>query len=119
MAVLADGDIPFLWGTYTPEDIAALPPFQGIDLGRVSVISSAMRAMYVEFMRTGSPGADWQAFDRDGWNILWFGEQLEMRPGLLRDEWDLMTGTNVHDISTLADILTANGAAARQQAFRS
>jgi hypothetical protein len=42
-----------------------------------------------------------------------------MRPGLLRDEWDLMTGTNVHDISTLADILTANGAAARQQAFRS
>ncbi len=113
------GDIPFLWGTYTPEDIAALPPFQGIDLGRVSVISAAIRAMYVEFMRTGNPGADWQAFDRDGWNILWFGEQLEMRPGLLRDEWDLMTGTKVHDISTLADILTANGAAARQQAFRS
>jgi len=113
------GDIPFLWGNYTPDDIAMLPPFKGIDLGRVSVVSSAMRSMYAEFMRTGNPGGDWQPFDRDGWNILWFGEQLEMRPGLLRDEWDLMTGTKVHDISTLADILTANGAAARKQAFRS
>lgn len=112
------GDIPFLWGNYTPDDIAVLPPFKGIDVGRVAVVSAAMRSMYAQFMRSGDPGADWLPFDRDGWNVLWFGEQLEVRPGLLRDEWDLMTRTKVGDISTLADILTANGAAARREAFQ-
>jgi hypothetical protein len=47
-----------------------------------------MGELYAAVIRTGQPGAAWPAFDPSTWYVLWFGEQVEARAGLLRAEWD-------------------------------
>jgi para-nitrobenzyl esterase len=85
------GDIPFLWGNYSLDDLAQWPQLVGVDRSQLAAISGAMRDFYARFIHCGDPGPEWPKFDFDSWRVLWFGEYLEVVPGLLRAEWELVT----------------------------
>ena len=50
----------------------------------------------------------------NGWSIEEAGmaqlDRMDVVPGLLRAEWEMMTGTNVSDVVALEAILARNGA---------
>jgi para-nitrobenzyl esterase len=106
------GDIPFLWGNYSLDDLAHWPQLDGVDRSQLAAISGVMRDFYARFIHCGDPGPEWPKFDVDSWRVLWFGEHLEVVPRLLRAEWELVTSTSVPDLVMLEEILTGNASAA-------
>ncbi len=108
------GDMPFLWRNHSERDLAAWPFFEGVsseDIRRhqdtIARVSSEMGELYAAFIRTGQPGAAWPVFDPSTWDVLWFGEQIEVRPGLLRAEWDSYRQLGFDSPRSLEDALLA------------
>jgi para-nitrobenzyl esterase len=64
--------------------------------------------LYASFIRGGDPGAGWPRFDAGDWNVLWFGQQVETRPGLLRPEWETFAGRGFGTVRSVEDALTGN-----------
>jgi para-nitrobenzyl esterase len=119
LRALHTADIPFLWGNYSLDDLAHWPQLDGVDRSQLAAISGAMRDFYGRFIHCGDPGPEWPKFDFDSWQVLSFGEHLEVVPGLLRPEWELVTSTSVTDLVTLEEILARNAnAAAASEASR-
>ena len=67
-----------------------------------------MGELYAAFIRSGQPGPAWPTFDPSTWSVLWFGEQVEVRPGLLRAEWDSYRRLGFHSPRSLEAALVAN-----------
>ncbi|MCU1682022.1 MAG: putative Phenmedipham hydrolase [Amycolatopsis sp.] len=108
------GDIPFLFGNQTDEDLARWPAFDGIDRAELDRVSRAMRDLYGAFIRTGEPGRTWPRYRRDQQAVLWFGREIAARPGLLSAERGVFEDGGVLDVAQLEDVLVRNLRARRQ-----
>lgn len=49
------GDIPFLWGNYTLDDLAHWPQLDDVDRSQLAAISGDMRDFYARFVHCGDP----------------------------------------------------------------
>jgi para-nitrobenzyl esterase len=53
-------ELPFLLGT--DADWAAAPILAGADPGDIDILGRQMRSAWIDFIRTGTPGAAWPRF---------------------------------------------------------
>jgi para-nitrobenzyl esterase len=102
------GDIPFLFGNQTDEDLAGWPTFDGIDRAELARVSREMRDLYGAFIRTGEPGRSWPRYSRGDQTVLWLGHEVAARPGLLSAERGVFRDGGVLDVAGLEDILVRN-----------
>ena len=94
------GNLPFLWLNISPQKLAKLSAFDGIDLGVAQRASEAMVGLYARFLR-GEPLPAWAPFDAEQRQVLWFGEDLRLQPGLLDPELAIMDGLGLTRFSEL------------------
>ncbi|MGW4399066.1 carboxylesterase/lipase family protein [Amycolatopsis nivea] len=102
------GDTPFLFRNYSEADLACWPAFEGIDRARLGRISREMGEHYRRFIHHGEPGEDWARFDESTGNVLWFGEDIRMCPGLLRRQQAAVAAAGIDSVEALDRILVAN-----------
>lgn len=101
------GDMPLIWRNLDEASLRRWPGYDGADPAELERIAAQFGRLYGAFLRDGDPGPDWPAFD-DGHTILWFGTEVEPRPGLLDDEWAIFHAAGLKDVAGLEKLLVAN-----------
>ena len=101
------GDMPLIWRNLDEASLRRWPGYDGADPAELERMAAQFGRLYGAFLRDGDPGPDWPAFD-DGHTILWFGTQVEPRPGLLDDEWAIFRAAGLTDVAGLEKLLVAN-----------
>lgn len=102
------GDIPFLFGNHTENDLAWWPAFHGIDRDELARVSTNAMDLYGAVIRGDGPGPVWPRFAPKDDTVLWLGHTLEAQPGLLHGDLDTITSHDIPDVTTLDTILTSN-----------
>lgn len=98
------GNLPFLWLNVSKERLAKLSAFDGIDLDVARRSAEAMCELYAQFLRRQSPQG-WNGFDASARSVLWFGQHLENRPGLLDEEMRIAQAVGLTDFAQLNRML--------------
>ncbi len=102
------GDMPFIWRNHTPDELARWPAFEGIDHQQMEASATTFGRLYGAFIRTGDPGPHWPRYGADNKTILWFGETVEARSGLLSAEERAFEAAGLVDVRTLEAQLAHN-----------
>lgn len=103
------GDLLLLTQNYTPRDLAQWPAFDGIDRSRLGAAARTAGELWSGFVHHGDPGDRWSRFTAGERTVLWLGETIEARPGLLDAEWDVFTNSPpAANVPALEDTLVSN-----------
>lgn len=102
------GDIPFLFRNHTERDLSQWPAFEGVDRHEIERVSTEVGELYASFIRNGDPGPPWPPFSRENWEILWFGQSVEPRRGLLQSEWEAFQEAGFDTVRSLEEVLVEN-----------
>jgi len=102
------GDIPFLFRNHSERDLAWWPAFSGASRDEIRRVSAQMGDLYASFIRIGDPGASWPRFDAANGNVLWFGQSVGAKPGLLQPEWDSFAERGFATVRSVENALVGN-----------
>ncbi len=102
------GDMPFIWRNYATEDLARWPAFDGIDGEELARSATGFGKLYGDFIRCGDPGDKWPRYGTPDHDVLWFGQQIEARSGLLAAEMAAFERAGIGDLATLEQRLATN-----------
>lgn len=102
------GDTPFIWRNYSPADLARWPAFEGVDVATLDKSARAFGSMYGAFIRNGNPGPAWPRYEPKSQQVLWFGETVETKPGLLAREAQAFERAGFSSVAALEQRLAGN-----------
>lgn len=106
------GDIPFLFGNHGPDDLVHFPTFDGIDRQRLEAVSARAMDLYGAVIRGEDPGTRWPVFDAEDRRILWLGDVVEPRSGLLNGDIEALAEAGLPGVPAIEARLVANVRAA-------
>jgi para-nitrobenzyl esterase len=86
LRALHTGTLPFVFRNTSPEQLRAWRSLEGADIDEVDRVAAEFGALYAQFIRDGETGGPWERYDPERESILWFGNPVEARPGLLQGE---------------------------------
>lgn len=102
------GDMPIIFRNLTDDVLQHFPGFDGVDRSELARISAEFGTMYAGFVRDGNPGSKWPTYDLSDTTVLWLGETVCAKPGLLDQEWKAFSRAGVTDIASLQYRLVNN-----------
>ena len=84
------------------------PAFDGEDRDELRRVTTEFGSMYGRFIRDGSPGGSWPAFDEQKQSVLWFGKEVEPRERLLLGERNIFASHGFGSVDALEQRLASN-----------
>lgn len=104
------GDMPFIFRNFTARDMEKWPAFNATDPALVARLAPVFGDMYGSFIRQGSieESIRWPMFDDKTQTVLWFGESIEPRQNLLRNQLQIFRNAGILDYATLLARLQKN-----------
>ncbi len=104
---LHTGNLPFLWLNVSEERLKNLSAFQGIDMPVAQQSARTMVELYSAFLR-GEAMPSWKPFESSSHSVLWFGEDIVNKPGLIDEEIAIFRKLKIDSFDILHDKLVAS-----------